>query len=189
MTHGNVTIQDAEDVRRSLNGDGQAYTRLVERYQASVASRMWRFTRDTIHHQELVQDVFVQAFLSLKTYKGKAPLEHWIGRITTNVGYRYWKNRAKDRARQTLPLEEWDQMPFEDPETTESEKAADLLDDVLGRLPPRDRVVLMLRYVENFSVEETAEQIGWTQTMVKVQAWRARKKLKTLFQEAGLEVE
>ncbi len=39
------------------------------------------------------------------------------------------------------------------------------------------------------SVEETAEQIGWTQTMVKVQAWRARKKLKTLFQEAGLEVE
>lgn len=189
MIHGNLTTQDAEDVRATLNGDGQAYARLVERYQASVASRMWRFTRNAVHHQELVQDVFVEAFLSLKTYKGKAPLEHWIRRIATNVGYRYWKRRVKDRTRQTLPLEAWDQLPLEDPESIEPKRAADLLDAVLDRLPPRDRVVLMLRYVDNLSVEATAEQIGWTQTMVKVQTWRARKKLKTLFQEEGLEVE
>ncbi len=60
----------------TLKGDGQAYARQVKRYQERVASRMWRFTRDTVHHQELVQDVFVEAFLSLKTYKGRAPLEH-----------------------------------------------------------------------------------------------------------------
>jgi RNA polymerase sigma-70 factor (ECF subfamily) len=150
---------------------------------------MWRFTRDAVQHQELVHDVFVEAFLSLKTYKGRAPLEHWIARIATNVGYRYWKHQAKDRARHMLPLEEWDQLPFDDPETADPKKAADLLDAVLDRLPPRDRLVLMLRYVENLSVEETAEQTGWTQTTVKVQAWRARKKLKALFEKAGLEVE
>jgi RNA polymerase sigma-70 factor, ECF subfamily len=189
MIDGDATTKDAKDVLESLNGDGYAYARLVERHQAAVASRMWRFSRDKVHHQELVHDVFVQAFLSLRTYRGKAPFQHWIVRIATNVGYRFWKDRAKDRAKQTVPLEEWDQLPLEDPDAMDPERAADLLDAVLDRLPPRDRLVLMLRYVENLSIEETAEHTGWTQTMVKVQAWRARKKLKALFQEAGLEVE
>ncbi len=71
----------------------------------------------------------------------------------------------------------------------EPEEAAEILHSLLDRLPPRDRLVLMLRYVEDRSVEETAELTGWTQTMVKVQAWRARNKLKKLFEAAGLEVE
>ena len=58
----------------------------------------------------------------------------------------------------------------------------------MDKLPPRDRLVLLLRYVEEHSVQETADLTGWTQTMVKVQSWRARQKLKKLFQESGLEV-
>jgi DNA-directed RNA polymerase specialized sigma24 family protein len=49
--------------------------------------------------------------------------------------------------------------------------------------------VLVLRYVEERSVEETAGLTGWTQTMVKVQSWRARKKLRKLLEEAGMEIE
>jgi RNA polymerase sigma-70 factor (ECF subfamily) len=64
-----------------------------------------------------------------------------------------------------------------------------LLHTVLDRLSPRNRLVVTLRYLEERSVEETAELTGWTQSMVKVQAWRARKKMKKLLQEAGVEVE
>lgn len=178
---------DAEDIRSSLEGDGDAYARLVERHQAKVASRLWRFTRDKSHHEELVQDVFVEAFLSLKTYRGDAPLEHWLAKITTAVGYRYWKKRSRERQNASVPIEEWLHIPEDRIEEMEPAKAADMLHRLLDRLPPRDRLVLMLRYVEDLSVEETAERTGWTQTMVKVQAWRARGKLKRLFQEAGLE--
>jgi len=179
---------DTEDIRGSLKGDGAAYARLVKRHQAKVASQLWRFTRDKAHHEELVQDVFVEAFFSLKTYRGEAPFEHWVAKITTAVGYRYWKNRTKERQDPSVPLEEWLQIPADRVEAMEPTEAADLLHRLLDRLQARDRLVLMLRYVEDLTVEETAARTGWTQTMVKVQAWRARKKLKRLFQEAGLEI-
>jgi RNA polymerase sigma-70 factor (ECF subfamily) len=180
---------DLDDIRGSLDGDGDAYARLVKRHQPKVASQLWRFTRDKSHHEELVQDVFVEAFLSLKSYRGEAPFEHWLARLTTTVGYRYWKKRARERDQPHVPIEEWHRIAEEKVEAIDPSKAADLLHSLLGRLPPRDRLVLTLRYVEDLSVEETADRTGWTQTMVKVQAWRGRKKLKKLLKEAGLEIE
>jgi RNA polymerase sigma-70 factor, ECF subfamily len=180
---------DMEDIRLTLNGDGVAYARLVERYQAEISGRMWRFTREMIKHRELVQDVFVEAYLSLKTFRGKAPFGHWLARIGTRAGYRHWRKEARERSNQMVPIEDGDQPVWMEPESLGPEKAAEILHSLLEQLPPRDRLALMLRYVENRSVEETAELTGWTRTMVKVQAWRARNKLKKLFEAAGLEVE
>ena len=53
---------------------------------------------------------------------------------------------------------------------------------LLARLPPRDRLVLTLIYLDGCSVAEAAELTGWSQTMTKVQAHRARKKLKKLLE-------
>jgi RNA polymerase sigma-70 factor, ECF subfamily len=180
---------DREDIRFSLNGDGAAYERLVERYQTKISARMWKFTRDKLKHRELVQDVFVEAYFSLKTFQGRAPFEHWLSRIATSVGYRYWKQKAKDASKRIVPLEEWDQSIWEEPESLQPGDAAEILHSLMEQLPPRDRLVLMLRHVENRSVEETAELTGWTKTMVKVQAWRARNKLKKLFEAADLEMD
>ncbi len=163
--------------------------RLVLRYQPLIAARMWKFSRDKSVNTELVQDVFVEAFFSLRTFKGKAPFEHWLSRIATTVGYKYWKRRAKEEIRVDLPVDELRDMAAQDAEAMDPTKAADLLEALLKRLQPRDRLVLSLRYVENLSVDETAEQTGWTKTMVKVQAWRARKKLRTLLEQAGVEVD
>ncbi|MHC4546704.1 MAG: RNA polymerase sigma factor [Planctomycetota bacterium] len=65
--------------------------------------------------------------------------------------------------------------------------AAALVHRLLGQLPPRDRLVLTLRYLEECDVAETAQRTGWTKSMVKVQTWRARKKLEKLFTEAEKE--
>jgi len=183
-----VAGPDMVDIRESLNGDGDAYARLIARHQSKVASRMWRFTRDTFAHRDLVHEVFVEAYLSLKTYRAKAPFEHWLARIGTSVGYRYWKKKERERLRVHVPIEDCAELPSEDREPMEPSRAADLLHGLMDRLAARDRLVLTLRYVENRSVEETADLSGWTRTMVKVQTWRARKKLKKLLQDAGVEV-
>jgi RNA polymerase sigma-70 factor (ECF subfamily) len=173
---------DLRTIRRVLGGDGNAYHALIERHQRRVSGMMWRFSRDPEVHQELVQDVFVQAYESLPRYRAQAPFEHWLARIATRVGYRHWKREK--RAPETVPIEEWWELPDESVEALEPEEAGECLHALLGRLPPRDRLVLTLRYVEDRSVEETAELTGWSETMVKVQAWRARKKLKGLFEQA-----
>jgi RNA polymerase sigma-70 factor (ECF subfamily) len=62
-----------------------------------------------------------------------------------------------------------------------------LLHDLLAQLPPRDRLVLTLRYLDQCDVEQTARRIGWTKTMVKVQTMRARKRLQKLIERSGTE--
>jgi len=179
---------DLEDIRQSRNGDSEAYRRLIERYQRHIGQILWRFSRDHRIHEELVQDVFVEAYLSLDRYRGKAPFAHWLARIATRVGYSYWKQVARRKKRESFTLEEWDKLPFDSGEKMDASQAATLVHRLLGQLPPRDRLVLTLRYLEECDVAETAQRTGWTKSMVKVQAWRARNKLRNLFKQTGREI-
>jgi RNA polymerase sigma-70 factor (ECF subfamily) len=180
-------VGDLATVRRVLDGDQDAYRALVERHQSRVSAMMWRFSRDPEAHEDLVQEVFVQAYESLGTYRARAPFENWLARIATRVGYRHW--RDEKRAPRTVTLEEWHERPEEPADDAGPAEVATLLHRLLEHLPPRDRLVLRLRYVEGRSAEETAELTGWSQTMVRVQAWRARRKLKALFEHAREEAE
>ncbi|MEW6347633.1 MAG: sigma-70 family RNA polymerase sigma factor [Thermodesulfobacteriota bacterium] len=183
-----LTDPDARDVVHARQGDADAYARIIRRHQVEIGSRMWRFTRDKMEHDELVQEVFVEAYLGLGRFRGEAPLGHWLARIATNVGYKFWKNRYRNLSYSSVPIEEWAEIAATDPEDLDAARAADMLHRLLDQLPPRDRLILTLRYVEDLSVEEAAAQTGWTQTMVKVQAWRARQKLRKLLEQAGIEV-
>ena len=173
---------DAEDIRASLKGDGDAYARLVVRYQDEVARGMWRFTRDRAELEELVQDVFVEAYFSLSSYRAEGPFSHWLARIATRVGYRFWKRRSRKAAAKSLTAA--DVEAAASPANVDPGRAGELLDRLLGGLAPRDRLVLTLLYLEERSVAETAELTGWSETMVKVQAHRARKRLKALIERA-----
>ena len=174
-----------EDVRQSRQGDSDAYRRLIERHQEQVGGILWRFSRDRMVHEELVQDVFVEAYMSLRSYRGKAPFHHWLSRIATRVGYRYWKQTARRRETENFTIEEWDQVPDGSAEQMDPSEAASLVHHLLAQLRPRDRLVLTLRYLEGCDVAETARRTGWTRGMVKVQAVRAKKKLEKLVAKAG----
>jgi RNA polymerase sigma-70 factor (ECF subfamily) len=181
---------DLADVRRSLRGDGAAYRRLVERYQFHVSAMMWRLSRDPDVHEDLVQEVFVRAYESLPSYLGKAPFAHWLSGIATRVGYEYWRLQKRDRSRGQAALKELHELvegPADAADGIDPARAAKLLLGLLGQLPPRDHLVLRLRYVEEKSVAETAQLTGWSRTMVKVQALRARRKLRQLFEQAARE--
>ncbi len=175
---------DIEDVYLSRNGNHEAYKRLVERYEQQIAKTMWRFSRDKLAHEELVQDVFVEAYLSLMTYKEQAPFLHWLRKIATRVGYRYWKVLSRENGKKHFTLQEWDNVLSQSTDGISSEQAAEIIHNLLSELPPRGRLVLTLRFVEDCSVEETAYRTGWTKSMVKVQTIRAKRKLKKMFPNA-----
>jgi RNA polymerase sigma-70 factor (ECF subfamily) len=176
-----VSDDDRRDIEATLAGDGEAYARLIRRHQDRVARRMWRFTRDPLELESLVQTVFVEAYKSLGGFRGTGPLEHWLLRIATRVGYRFWKRRDRRRGR-AIPLGEYD-PPADAPD--EPSEAAERLHAMLGRLKARDRLVLTLMYFEDCSVADIAEQTGWSESMVKVQLHRARKRLKSLLDNAA----
>ncbi len=177
---------EQNDLARSLEGDGEAYARIVASYQAQVARRMRLFARQPAVIEELVQEVFVEAYYSLSGFRAEGAFAAWLTRIATRVGYRYWKKsrRVKEVARDDGW---WRAVAKQDVEQLDPASAGRLVHDLLERLPPRDRLVLLLVYVEGHSVDETAQLAGWSKTMVKVQAFRARRKLRALFAELGID--
>ena len=176
---------DRRDIDATLRGESDAYARLVARHQPRVAAHVWRFTRDRQVYDELVHDVFVEAYLNLRTYRAAAPLEHWLMKIATRVGYRHWKQQARRRERNEMPLADFDAAATgvaEAEQNAQQNEAAAEIHRLLGQLPPRDRLVLTLLYLEGCTIEEAAALAGWSRTMTKVQAHRARGKLKRLLE-------
>ncbi len=125
----------------------------------------------------------METYYSLAGYKFKAPFIFWLKRIATRVGYRFWKQR--DRQKRFVRLDDA-------PDLEAPERQADKSDiqrfayELLQRLPSSDRLVLTLLYFDHCSTEQIAERMGWSRAMVKMRAYRARNKLRTLVENENL---
>ena len=181
--HTGVEDKDSRDIQAALAGDEESYERLVRRYEPQIASMMWRFSRRAEQCEELMQDVFVQAYFSLPSFRAEAPFEHWLRRIATRVGYRFWKQQGhKDKP---LPLGEIDPA-IKTSDAIDPETASAIVESLLSELKPPERLVLTLQYFENCSMKEIAQRMGWNEAMVKMRAYRARNKLRTIAKRRGL---
>jgi RNA polymerase sigma-70 factor (ECF subfamily) len=174
---------DSADADASMAGDGEAFARLVRRHQRRVASWLRRFTREEADLEDLIQETFVQAYLSLPGWRRQAPFGPWLRTIAVRAGYRYWRERRRpDRAH--LPLGE--DLAADGPkEQLTPAQAAELLERLLERLSPADRLVVTLLHLEECTVQETARLTGWPAAVVKVRAFRARRRLSRLLGEAS----
>jgi RNA polymerase sigma-70 factor (ECF subfamily) len=151
----------------------------------SVGSKFFR-QRSAV--EEAAQEVFLKAFTQLGSYEGRGSMEGWLTRIATNTCLNLIRS-AKRRPEMTVSdLTEdennWldDQLSdiASEPQRSVEEKliAADLTDRVLAVLPPEDQMALLMIDGEDASVKEVAEATGWSESKVKVRAFRARKKLR-----------
>lgn len=175
---------DWSQCRQCVAGDGNACTRLFKRHEPKIARQMWRFSRDRAAHAELVQEVFVQAYLSLHRYRPtSAPLEHWLARIATRVGYRFWKQQG--RRRRTEPLEG---LTLAAPASAagDAEEAAQTLHDLLAHLPAADRLILTLMYFDECNISEIAGRMGSNRAMTKMRLYRARRRLRQIIERKNL---
>ena len=175
---------DRKDIEACLDGDKDSYERLVRRYEIQITKLMWRFSRNPAVCEELVQEVFVEAYFSLKSYRGRAPFLHWLRKIGARVGYRFWKEQEKRKNH--ISLTDFDVIEKEEIDAIDSQTAAEILHSLLARLPQADRLILTLMYFEQKSTREIAEMVGWNRAMVKMRALRARKKLKTIAERESL---
>ena len=131
---------------------------------------------------ELVHDVFVAAYFSLTSYRGDAPWIHWLRKIAVRIGYKHWTDRKATRDAVHLSSEDWQLLRDASSEPMAASEAADLAVHLLAQLPPADRLVLTLLYLDGCSMAEAASRAGWTVIGTKLRAFRARKKLQSLIQ-------
>lgn len=172
-------------IEACLSGDQRCWASLVKRYEKDVGRQMWRFSRDPVVWEELIQDVFVELFYSLPRYRRHGvPFEHWLRRIATRVGYRHWKRQGREKGVELH--DHWQSAAPGPVETLEASDAARLLHELLAKLPAADRLVLTLMYFEELDTRQIAERTGWNRAVVKMRLVRARRKLKAIADASGL---
>lgn len=184
-----VRREDDDVVRRVLEGETDAFEHLVRRYSPRVFSIIGSFFhhRDTV--EDIAQEVFVKSFSSLASYTLGRSFEAWLARITVNCCYDHLRAIRK-RGEQVLPQAdetEGDWMDLQMVETAinkhvsaeRQREASDIASRLLSKLPPEDRLVLVLMDGDGYSVRDIAEMTGWGPSKVKVRAFRARRTLRT----------
>ena len=177
-----------ELAQRSTDQDEAAFAEIVRRYSPRVFSFASRFFRQRSLVEEAAQEVFLKAFLQLKKYEGRGSLEGWLTRITTTTCLNLLRNARNKRELTVSDLNDseinWlDSRAVSaagEKQSTDEERAtaADLVNRVLDTLPPDDRLVLILMEAEGTSIKEVAEITGWSESKVKVQAFRARRRMR-----------
>ena len=135
--------------------------------------------------EEAAQEVFLKAFTQLGSFEGRGSMEGWLTRITTNTCLNILRGskRRPELTVSDLSAEEdqWLEEQLSDPQQKSVENsvvAADLADRLLRVLSPEDQQALLMIDGEQASVKEVAEATGWSESKVKVRAFRARKKVR-----------
>jgi RNA polymerase sigma factor (sigma-70 family) len=169
---------------RVAAGDAEAARALVA-HGYPLVERLVRAHRGRhLGADDLMQDVFAKMFGKLHLYEPRAdrPFEHWLARLTVNTCRD--AVRSEERRARAVPLspgaEEWLEMLAEGgARSFEDDVAArELVHVLLAELPADDRLVLTLLDLEERSVEEVSALTGWSRTLVKVRAFRARRRLR-----------
>lgn len=143
-----------------------------------------------VAEEDLAQDVFLKMFTRLAQYQGNVPFTHWVSRIAVTTCI------DQLRAQKRRPEFRWADLSEGEAEVLdnvtsdtkaeapgESMAARELVHRLLEQLSPADRTVIQMLDLEQKSVAEISELTGWGTSMIKVRAFRARRKLQKLFQE------
>jgi RNA polymerase sigma-70 factor, ECF subfamily len=178
---------DAPLVKSAVAGDDRAFAELVTRHKRRVFRLAARFTRSEHELDDLCQEIFLKVYENLKQFRGDAPFEHWVSRIAVRTCYDALRKQRHDK--KNLPLEE---LAFEprDRRIDERLAAAEARSLVMwgvAQLKAEQRLVITLMELEEKSVKEIAGLTGWTEVNVKVRAWRARKALQRILEDADHE--
>jgi RNA polymerase sigma-70 factor (ECF subfamily) len=139
--------------------------------------------------EDLVQTVFMKVFANLDSFSGTVPLEHWVSRIAINACL---NQLAAEKVRPEL---RWADLSEEQTEALEAVTvgpgeleplqnlaAREIVEKLLAQLGPADRLVLTLLHLEGRSVDEVRQITGWNVPVIKVRAFRARRKLRKCFE-------
>jgi RNA polymerase sigma-70 factor (ECF subfamily) len=177
---------EAELIAAVLRGDTASFEPLVQVHSPRVFATVRRYARRESEVEDIVQEVWIEAYQKLNGFRSEAPFEHWLMRLTVRTCYDFL--RVHRRSRETTfselsqPETDWlDRFVSQPDDASEHADAARaLIERILAQLSPPARLTITLFEIEERSVQEIAEITGWSTALVKVRAFRARKEMRKL---------
>jgi RNA polymerase sigma-70 factor (ECF subfamily) len=172
-------LSDREIVEQAIAGDPEAFRLLVERHQRFVYSLAYRFVHNISDAEDITQDTFIRLWKNLGRYRHEVKLTTWLYKIVTNLCLdllksAYTKNtrRLEDLADQSALQSEWE---ADQPILTEEARVA--LVKMTAALTPKQKVVFVLRDIEDLTTDEICDILSMSSGNVKSNLYYARKKI------------
>ena len=185
---------DSELVTRALAGREDGFEELVRRYQRPIAAYVYRMVGDYDSALDLTQEVFIKVYGSLARYRPEFKFSTWIYRIAHNAAVDHLRRSNSAR------LEELEQesdsgglyekplasnQPSPEMLSERAERRAEI-EEVVERLPPAYRELIVLRHALDFSYDEIAEVTGLPLGTVKNRIFRAREAMRSELLARGI---
>jgi RNA polymerase sigma-70 factor (ECF subfamily) len=175
------SFTDLELAAQSAAGDVAAFEQLYERHRRRVYSLCLRMVGDVTEAEDITQEVFLQVFRKIGTFRGEAALTTWLHRLAVNHVLMHWRKRG---IRSEEMTEEGDVGGIARPYPLSIlDRIA--LEQAVQKLPPGYRLVFLLHDVEGYEHEEIAAMLGCSVGTSKSQLHKARLKLRSLLRGEG----
>jgi RNA polymerase sigma-70 factor (ECF subfamily) len=177
---------EVECIRRVQQGESEAFGLLVERYRQRIFSVVFHLVRRRDEVEDLAQEIFFKAFRAIRSYNFQSSFATWLSRIAVNHCYDYLRKVRASRLSYYSEMTEESARDLERKAESPPPQGLDhgeklTLRDFVGRLleraPEDDRLILTLKELEDYSVEEIADLLKLKTSTVKVRLHRARKRM------------
>jgi len=171
--------QDQPYIERTLSGDMKAFSVLVDRYKHMVFTLAVRMVKNREEAEEIAQDTFLKVYNGLAGFKGGSKFSTWVYKITYFRSLDYIKK--KGRSLETTLIEAYHEYDHLESDgfvaQLERNEQHHLIRDALKLLPGNDGILITLHYFEELTHKEISVITNSSANTVKVQLFRARKRL------------
>ena len=170
-------------IRKVLSGDSEAFNTLVQKYQSSVHTLVWRKIGDFHYAEEITQDTFLQAHEKLSTLRDPNQFAGWIYVIANRLCIAWMrKQRPAMQSLSATSVKEIDNLTYEryvseQRELEATERRYEIVEKLLEKLPESEREVMTLYYLGEMTAKEIGKFLGVPVNTINSRLHRARKRL------------
>jgi RNA polymerase sigma-70 factor (ECF subfamily) len=165
--------RDREDWRRFRSGDVTAMERIYNRHKDSMYTYCLYVTGNRQVSEDIVQETFVRLMKQKASLDIETTLKNWLFICTRNLTFNYLRKQSRD-----VPL-----TTIKNPVTAMDVVTKLFIQNVLGKLKPEERELILLREQQRFSVEELSQMLEISEEAVRVRLYRVRKKMQHIAKE------
>ena len=179
-----VHLSDEELVKQIVaNNDPMLFGKLYDRYAKMVYNKCYGFAKSADEAEDLTQDVFLQLFIKLRTFKGKSKFSTWLYSFTYNFCVNYVNRNKQLKIRdKSVQVESSEyKLTEEVPDESLFEMKADKLKKCLEIISAEERSILLLKYQDGASIKELVNLLDIGESAVKMRLKRAKERLLEIY--------
>jgi RNA polymerase sigma-70 factor (ECF subfamily) len=179
-----VHLSDEELVKQIVaDNDPMLFGKLYDRYVKMVYNKCYGFAKSADEAEDLTQDVFLQLFIKLRTFKGKSKFSTWLYSFTYNFCVNYVNRnkqlKIRDKSVQVETSEH--KLTEEVPDESLFEMKADKLKKALELIAAEDKSLLLLKYQDGASIKDLVSLLEIGESAVKMRIKRAKERLVEIY--------